>query len=195
MLSPTGKRCNPAFGRLTRFNAPLCAIRPLPHRMRCSFSQYAETVQPVPVDNHCRFPPSPFSVSARSAALCPLVSTFPFQLFSFVEVGTPVARCPPHRSRRAVFPHRALRAGTSSSLTGRLARLIRRSHGTGSQPWRARVLRVVVVMLALRESRQARPVCTSVETRGRAVKSNLLYGRRWSPSRGGPHRTASWRLW
>jgi hypothetical protein len=49
----------------------------------------------------------------------------------FVEVGTPVARRPPHRSRRAVFPHRALRAGTSSSLTGRLARLIRRSHGTG----------------------------------------------------------------
>jgi hypothetical protein len=49
----------------------------------------------------------------------------------FVEVGTPVARCPPHRSRRAVFPHRALRAGTSSSLTGRFARLIRHSYGTG----------------------------------------------------------------
>ena len=48
-----------------------------------------------------------------------------------VEVGTPVARRPPHRSRRAVFPHRALRAGTSSSLTGRLARLIRHSYGTG----------------------------------------------------------------
>ncbi len=27
---------------------------------------------------------------------------------SVVEVGTPVARRPPHRSRRAVFPHRAL---------------------------------------------------------------------------------------
>ena len=51
--------------------------------------------------------------------------------FSFVEVGTPVARCPPHRSRRAVFPHRALRAGTSSSLTGRFARWVRHSYGTG----------------------------------------------------------------
>jgi hypothetical protein len=56
-----------------------------------------------------------------------------------VEVGTPVARCPPHRSRRAVFPHRALQinslshtpvkalasggsppdAGTNSSPTGK----------------------------------------------------------------------------
>ena len=33
---------------------------------------------------------------------------------AFVEVGTPVARCPPHRSRRAVFPHRALQPDTSS---------------------------------------------------------------------------------
>jgi hypothetical protein len=30
----------------------------------------------------------------------------------FVEVGTPVARRPPHRSRRAVFPHRALQPDT-----------------------------------------------------------------------------------
>ena len=52
-------------------------------------------------------------------------------LAPFVEVGTPVARRPPHRSRRAVLPHRALRAGTSSSLTGRFARLIRHSYGTG----------------------------------------------------------------
>jgi hypothetical protein len=51
-------------------------------------------------------------------------------LFS-VEVGTPVARCPPHRSRRAVFPHRALRVDTLSSLTGRFARLVRHSYGTG----------------------------------------------------------------
>ena len=29
-----------------------------------------------------------------------------------VEVGTPVARRPPHRSRRAVFPHRAPQANT-----------------------------------------------------------------------------------
>ena len=50
---------------------------------------------------------------------------------SLVEVGTPVAQRPPHRSRRAVFPHRALRAGTSSSLTGRFARLIRHSYGAG----------------------------------------------------------------
>jgi hypothetical protein len=31
-----------------------------------------------------------------------------------VEVGTPVARCPPHRSRRAVFPHRALQINSLS---------------------------------------------------------------------------------
>src|SRR5260221_31814 len=34
-------------------------------------------------------------------------------LFS-VEVGTPVARRPPHRSRRAVFPHRALQVNSLS---------------------------------------------------------------------------------
>ena len=34
--------------------------------------------------------------------------------FIIVEVGTPVARRPPHRSRRAVFPHRALQPGTLS---------------------------------------------------------------------------------
>ncbi len=32
----------------------------------------------------------------------------------FVEVGTPVARSPPHRSRRAVFPHRALQVNSHS---------------------------------------------------------------------------------
>src|ERR1035441_830248 len=53
---------------------------------------------------------------------------FYFLLCRGRDAGCPA---PPHRSRRAVFPHRALRAGTSSSLTGRLARLIRRSHGTG----------------------------------------------------------------
>ena len=31
-----------------------------------------------------------------------------------VEVGTPVARRPPHRSRRAVFPHRALQINSLS---------------------------------------------------------------------------------
>src|SRR3989442_14591568 len=34
--------------------------------------------------------------------------------FKGIAVGTPVARCPPHRSRRAVFPHRALQ---NDSLT------------------------------------------------------------------------------
>ncbi len=33
---------------------------------------------------------------------------------SSVEVGTPVARRPPHRSRRAVFPHRALQVNSLS---------------------------------------------------------------------------------
>ena len=39
-----------------------------------------------------------------------------FQLLpgQFVEVGTPVARRPPHRSRRAVFPHRALQVNSLS---------------------------------------------------------------------------------
>src|SRR5438128_6359159 len=32
--------------------------------------------------------------------------------FHLVEVGTPVAGRPPHRSRRAVFPHRALQFNT-----------------------------------------------------------------------------------
>jgi hypothetical protein len=50
---------------------------------------------------------------------------------SDVEVGTPVAQRPPHRSRRAVFPHRALRVNTLSSLTGRFARWVRHSYGTG----------------------------------------------------------------
>src|ERR1035441_3804088 len=34
--------------------------------------------------------------------------------FIIVEVGSPVARRPPHRSRRAVFPHRALQPDTLS---------------------------------------------------------------------------------
>jgi hypothetical protein len=38
-----------------------------------------------------------------------------------VAVGTPVTQRPPHRSRRAVFPHRALQLGTSSSPSGRFA--------------------------------------------------------------------------
>jgi len=79
-----------------------------------------------------------FSVSAFALAVSDLQTVHPagrrdalpyfgehISAFSFsacVEVGTPVARRPPHRSRRAVFPHRALRAGTSSSLTGRFAR-------------------------------------------------------------------------
>src|SRR5690348_15756383 len=40
-----------------------------------------------------------------------------FSSFS-VEVGTPVARCPPHRSRRAVFPHRALQINSLSHESG-----------------------------------------------------------------------------
>src|ERR1035441_8847011 len=43
------------------------------------------------------------------------ISPFRLPNFSFVEVGTPVARRPPHRSRRAVFPHRALQPDTLSS--------------------------------------------------------------------------------
>src|SRR6266568_2437828 len=54
-----------------------------------------------------------------------LVSTFPRTRFRFglgihslfsVEVGTPVARRPPHRSRRAVFPHRALQVNSLSHV-------------------------------------------------------------------------------
>src|SRR5664279_4396516 len=63
-----------------------------------------------------------------------LAFSFPLSVLRFsaiVEVGTPVARRPPHRSRRAVFPHRALRVDTLSSLTGRFARWVRHSYGTG----------------------------------------------------------------
>ena len=38
----------------------------------------------------------------------------PLQPFFIVELGTPVARRPPHRSRRAVFPHRALQVNSLS---------------------------------------------------------------------------------
>src|SRR5260221_12862638 len=55
----------------------------------------------------------------------------PSSLNRNVAVGTPVARRPPHRSRRAVFPHRALQPGTSSSPTGRFASMLRHSYGTG----------------------------------------------------------------
>ena len=72
-----------------------------------------------------------FIAQAARTSIASPAGPFPISAFSFVEVGTPVARRPPHRSRRAVFPHRALRAGTSSSLTGRFARLIRHSYGTG----------------------------------------------------------------
>ena len=44
------------------------------------------------------------------------------------DTGCPA---PPHRSRRAVFPHRALRVDTLSSRTGRFARWVRHSYGTG----------------------------------------------------------------
>ena len=44
--------------------------------------------------------------------------------FSLVEVGTPVARCPPHGSRRAILSHRDLRTGTQFSPAGRLVRSI-----------------------------------------------------------------------
>ena len=40
---------------------------------------------------------------------------------SSVEVGTPVARRPPHRSRRAVFPHRALQVNSLSHLPSGLS--------------------------------------------------------------------------
>jgi hypothetical protein len=58
------------------------------------------------------------------AQFCFLISAFCFGFgvalgsfaphFCFVEVGSPVARRPPHRSRRAVFPHRALQPNTLS---------------------------------------------------------------------------------
>ena len=60
-----------------------------------------------------------------------LISAFEAVISACVEVGTPVAQRPPHRSRRAVFPHRALRVDTLSSRTGRFARWVRHSYGTG----------------------------------------------------------------
>src|SRR5215207_191353 len=46
----------------------------------------------------------------------------------FVEVGTPVARRPPHRSRRAVFPHRALQINSLSHGSDRIV------HGVAIPP-------------------------------------------------------------
>ena len=40
------------------------------------------------------------------------------QLRPIVEVGTPVARCPPHRSRRAILSHRALQINSLSHAPG-----------------------------------------------------------------------------
>jgi len=48
----------------------------------------------------------------------------PLSAGSPVEVGTPVARRPPHRSRRAVFPHRALQVNSLS-------------HSPSGMPWAA----------------------------------------------------------
>ena len=42
----------------------------------------------------------------------PKTTNFDPSLPVFVEVGTPVARRPPHRSRRAICPHRAPQANT-----------------------------------------------------------------------------------
>ena len=71
------------------------------------------------------------SAFSLSLDFCFLLSQFLLSPCRFVEVGTPVARRPPHRSRRAVFPHRALRVDTLSSRTGRFARWVRHSYGTG----------------------------------------------------------------
>src|SRR5437660_12023276 len=49
-----------------------------------------------------------------------LVKSPPFS----VEVGTPVARRPPHRSRRAVFPHRALQINSLSHRSDRTVRAV-----------------------------------------------------------------------
>ena len=82
---------------------------------------------PQPRSSVETLPTSRFARSLRvheiSATVCSLAggvgptddfSIQPLALRSNVEVGTPVARCPPHRSRRAVFPHRALQPDTSS---------------------------------------------------------------------------------
>jgi len=49
---------------------------------------------------------------------CPVVAskTLLLRCFSPVEVEAPVAWCPPHRSQRAVFPHRALHVNSLSHV-------------------------------------------------------------------------------
>jgi len=57
-----------------------------------------------------------------------LLSAFPISAFPsvrFVEVGTPVARRPPHRSRRAVFPHQ-MWCTTFGALCGQLGYVVLR---------------------------------------------------------------------
>ena len=58
-------------------------------------------------------PPAEHPIPALSPGLH-LACVWPAPPFCIVEVGTPVARRPPHRSRRAVFPHRALQPNTLS---------------------------------------------------------------------------------
>src|ERR1019366_485039 len=72
----------------------------------------------------CSFGFRPSDFFTHHSTFCLLPPPFRFQHFSFsafqllsfqiVEVGSPVARRPPHRSRRAVFPHRALQPDTLS---------------------------------------------------------------------------------
>jgi len=54
-----------------------------------------------------------------------------------IAVGTPVTRCPPHRSRRAVFPHRvrqtySLSSKASANRPGVLARCLSVIRGCGT---------------------------------------------------------------
>jgi hypothetical protein len=56
----------------------------------------------------------PSEAELKAELLRELKSIGPAAAFRFVEVGTPDARRPPHRSRRAVFPHRALQINSLS---------------------------------------------------------------------------------
>src|SRR5437867_1680167 len=55
--------------------------------------------------------PTPLTIVARIPNRSGSPSWAPAAAHSRVAVGTPVARRPPHRSRRAALPHRALTLG------------------------------------------------------------------------------------
>ena len=117
----------PAYARLPRAHQRLSAfaVDSFQHfsmsafqRLSCNFCFLLSQSQLFPrafsfsVCQHVSF--FEWSVVLESSSAFPLLPWIAFSISVCVEVGTPVARRPPHRSRRAVFPHRALQVNSLS---------------------------------------------------------------------------------